>query len=181
MKTTKTMHCVGGLQENGAADAVESGEIDDGVEHEDVFVAHVLPDLSRSERADHHFRDTERQRPHRQRCNRCPRRPAETEHAGNVSLRVPIVNDVCRAEGRRRHRFPAVGKPPHFGERRARGGENFLARDVCVDSRIAETSRIDEQCRHTEREEPIAYERGLGGFGVECGEEKDGHGARFQI
>ena len=78
-------HRGGGFAQNRAADAVDAGDIDDRVEHQDVFVADLGPHLAGGERADHQLGHAERQRPHRGRADGRAGRAAEAEDAFDLS------------------------------------------------------------------------------------------------
>ena len=105
-------------------------DVDDRVEHEDVFVADELPHHAGGERAHHDLRHAERQRPHRRRPDRRARRAAEAEDARDLAPRVRVAREARRACGGRRHGLAAVGVPAHRSSVVPAELEDALAGDV---------------------------------------------------
>ena len=167
-------HRPGRLREHFPAHAVDAENVHHRVEHEDVFVAHELPHRAGGERAHHHFRDAERQRPHGRRGDRRPRRSAQTKDARHFAPRVRLPCEPCRACGGLRHGLATVGSRPHRVDRRLRQLEDPLSRHIGSGRRRPEGADIDEGDGDAPRCQEIANEVGLAALRVERGEEEDG-------
>ena len=162
------------LREHLPAHAVDAGDVHHRVEHEDVFVAHELPHHARRERADHHFRHAERQRPHRRRRDGRSRRSAQAKDARHLAPRVRVACQSCRAGGGLRHGLATVGSLPHRFDRGLRQLEDPLSRHIGRGRGGPERADIDEGHGDAPRRQEPANEVGFAALRVERGEEEDG-------
>ena len=87
----------GGIVEHRAADPIQPGKIDDRIEHQDVFVADVVPHLARGQRADHQLGHSQRQCPHGGGADSSACRTAERDNARDLALRVMLGDQLGRA------------------------------------------------------------------------------------
>ena len=169
-------HGARGLGEDRSADPVDSRDVDDRVEHEDVFVADKLPHHAGGQGTHHDFRHAEWQRLHRGRADRRSSRAAEGEDARDFILRVRVARKARRTCGRGRDGLTAVSVPAHEFERRAPELEDVFPGNLRRYSRASKGSDVDDSHGDAPRAEQVADESGLVTLCVECGKQQNrGH------
>ena len=168
-------HCACGFTEDRSTDPVDSRDIDDRVEHQDVFATDVRSRLARGERADHQLGNAERQCAHGRCSDGRSRRTAERQNATHFSSRLCGGDDVRHTERRHRHRLSAIILITQQCQRRTRRREDLLARDVCRDTRRTKTTGIDNTRRHAVLVQQVADEGDLKPLRVERSEQIDRH------
>ena len=165
-----------GRIEHAAADAVESQDVDDGIEHHQVGVADPGPNRSAGQRADHQLGHAQGQSTHGAGGDGCPGRSADADHA---------LETACGEFGDSQGtgRFGGRGDRPAairgFDEILERGGAQrieLLTRDVGGDRRSAQAAGVNQPDSHAQLQQPVAQKGGLGALGVERGQQQDSHG-----
>jgi len=168
-------HRMGRFGQHGAADAVEPKDVDDRVDHHDVFVADEGTHVAGGQGADHHLGHSQRQRAHDGGADRSTRPTADGQYAGDFSLGVVSGNKGRGAGGGVRDGQPPIIAAAHLFERSAGRLKDLLAGDVARECRFAEASGVDNGGWHSQRVEPIADVTDLGSLSVEGSEQVDVH------
>ena len=165
-----------GRIEHAAADAVETQDVDDGIEHHQVGISDPGPNRAAGQRADHQLGHAQGQGTHGAGGDGCPGRSADADHT--LKTAGGQFGDSQRAGrlGGRSDRPTAIGG---FDEILERGGTQrieFLTRDGGCDRRSAQATGVDQPDFHAQFQQPVAQKGGLGALGVERGQQQDSHG-----
>jgi hypothetical protein len=168
-------HGSGGFGEDLAADAVDPGDVDDRVQHHDVFAADVGTRLPRCQSADHQLGDAQRQRSHGG-CPDCRSgRTTECQHAVDFSASVRGRDEIRGTDGGGCHRLAAIVLLAQSGQRSSALVEEIFPTDIGRDGRFTETSRIDHASADAVVVKQVSHECDLVAFGVERSEKVNRH------
>ncbi len=158
--------------EDFAGDAIEPGNVDNGVEHQDVFVTHVVPNLPRGKRADHDFRDADRQSAHGGGADRGSGRAAQSNDASDVPICMRLRNERGGGTSGSTHGGPAI-----TGGGQARGvfsgrGKELSSVDGRRDGRRRQAASVDQLHWNSIPCQQTAYELRLGPLGIQRGNDE---------
>ncbi len=135
----------GRLDEDPAADPVQTADVHDRRHHRDVFHADEPAHVAARERGHHELRNAEWERAHRGGPYRGARTAAQAEHAGDPTFRVQPEDHGARAFHHRRDGVAAVRLGDERRDGRAAGRGHFVARDVCRERGLTEHAGIDDE------------------------------------
>ena len=168
-------HGPGRLGQNQAADPVQARDVHHRIQHQDVFVADVLPDLAGGERADHQLGHADRQAAHGRGADGGAGRPAQGQHAVQLAAGMGLGHQPRRAGRGQRHRRAPVVPLLQFRQRGPGGLEHGFPRHFARERRLAQAARVHDHHRDAQAPQAVPHKGRFGPFGIERDQQVDCH------
>ena len=160
--------------------AIDARHIDDGRDHDDVLGADIGRGVAAGQRADHDFRETHGQRPHRRRADGRATAAAERDHPLDAAALHQSAHMLRRRPGHQRHTLTAILPRQDRLPVLPAGCRHGSRTDVRCDGWLIETAHIDQQWLMAARSDAVREIGMFSSFGVQSSENGDGrHGMKW--